>query len=54
MEGMSHRSFMDSTKVPSYVTNNDLKPEVAEQDAHNLVGDAMVNFIFSILGSSVA
>ena len=54
MEGISHKSFMDFTKVPSFVTSHDLKPEVAEQDGHNLVGDAMANFIFSILGSTVA
>lgn len=51
LAGVSHSSFMDSTMLPSAVVKSDLKPEVDEQTAHNLVAKSMVSFIGSIQGA---
>ena len=40
---------MDSDKVPPFVSDHDLKPEINETDAHVLIASAMVSFMKSIL-----
>uniref|UniRef100_A0A7S3W8N1 Alpha/beta hydrolase fold-5 domain-containing protein n=1 Tax=Strombidinopsis acuminata TaxID=141414 RepID=A0A7S3W8N1_9SPIT len=48
--GGSHMSFMSGTP-PSAVYKSDLKPEIAEADAHKFIAKQMSTFIGHILGS---
>jgi len=48
--GGSHMSFMSGTP-PSAVYKSDLRPEIAESDAHKFVAKQMSTFIGHILGS---
>jgi len=50
IDDMSHASFMDSTKIPSFVSKSDLKPEVDETTAHSQIGATMTAFIKNTLG----
>jgi len=49
LEGMSHASFMDSSMLPSGVTDSDLKPEVEEKAAHEAIAKEMVGFFGQVL-----
>jgi hypothetical protein len=48
IEGLSHAQFM-SGKPPSTVSKRDLKPDITEDDAHELTATAMVEFINQII-----
>jgi hypothetical protein len=50
IDDVSHASFMDSTKIPSFVSKSDLKPEVDETTAHSQIGATMTAFIKNTLG----
>jgi len=50
IDDMSHASFMDSTKIPSFVSKSDLKPDVDETTAHSQIGATMTAFIKNTLG----
>lgn len=49
-DGLSHSSFMDSSMLPSAVVKHDLKPEVEEDHAYEMVADAMTSFMGGVLG----
>jgi hypothetical protein len=48
LEGVSHAQFMSGVP-PSAVKNRDLKPDVTEAQAHQMVATSMVEFIDQIL-----
>jgi hypothetical protein len=50
IDDVSHASFMDSTKVPSFVSKSDLKPDIEETTAHSQIGATMTAFIKNTLG----
>lgn len=45
LEGMSHASFMDRSMMPSAVKNGDINPEIDEKTGHNIVANAIMNFV---------
>lgn len=45
LEGISHASFMDRSMMPSAVSTGDINPEVDEKTGHNVVANAIINFI---------
>jgi hypothetical protein len=45
LEGISHASFMDRSMMPSAVKNGDINPEVDEKTGHNIIANAIINFI---------
>lgn len=45
LEGISHASFMDRSMMPSAVSSDDINPEVDEKTGHNVIANAIINFI---------
>ena len=50
LDDISHASFMDSHMIPSAVKNSDLKADIPEDKAHNIIANAMTSFIGGVLG----
>lgn len=52
LEGVSHARFMDDSMIPSYVTKNDLNPEISQEIAHQEISKGIVGLIDQVLKSS--
>lgn len=52
LEGASHASFMDSTIMTSYVTDNDLKADISEEQGHSEAAKGIVGLFDSVLKST--
>ena len=37
LEGVSHASFMDSAMIPSFVSSNDLRADIEEEDGYLMI-----------------
>ena len=48
LEGISHASFMDQSMLPSAVSKGDINPETEEKTGHNMIANAIINFIKSL------
>jgi hypothetical protein len=48
LEGVSHYQFAGG-EPPSFVQKNDLKGDVSDADARNMVGESMATFISSMV-----
>lgn len=53
LDDVSHASFMDSTMVPSFVSNSDLKPDIDEKTSHSQISGAITAFISNNLGMRI-
>jgi hypothetical protein len=53
VEGGSHGTFMDETKMSSYVQSHDLMPDITEPQGHSIISAYMVDFISVQLGAEV-
>ena len=52
LEGVSHYQFAGGA-VPSFVASNDLRSDIADADARDLVGETMAKYIDQVLTGQV-